>query len=281
MASSDTTSDGWSAGLRRGPADELRGWLSFCTSVCDEADAIALAAFRRDVAVTTKPDRTFATEADRGIEERVRERIAASFPDHGIVGEEYGTEGGGAATRWYVDPIDATANFVRGVPVFATLIAVERDGEMQAGMISAPALGRRWFASRGEGAWTQERGSTRRLRVSAISTIEESQLLYSSPSELEDSGRVPGISRLVRRAWRDRGFGDFWGYALVADGSAEAMIEVGPNPWDLAAPLIILEEAGGQGSDLKGQRRIDTGSFVGSNGLLHAAVLAALQTPAD
>jgi histidinol-phosphatase len=281
MGADETRPDGWSASLRRADTDELRLWLAFCASVCDEADAIALAAFRRGVEVTTKPDRTLVTEADRGIEERVRARIAASFPGHGIVGEEYGTEAGGAATRWYVDPIDATANFVRGVPVFATLIAVERDGEMQAGMVSAPALGRRWFASRGEGAWTQERGSTRRLRVSAVATIEESQIVYSSPRALEDDGRAPGFATLVRRSWRDRGFGDFWGYALVADGSAEAMVEVGPSAWDLAAPLIILEEAGGQGSDLEGRRRIDTGSFVGSNRLLHAAILDGLTSVVD
>ncbi|MGH2466885.1 MAG: inositol monophosphatase family protein, partial [Candidatus Limnocylindrales bacterium] len=207
----------WSASLRRLPAAELEAWLALALAVCDEADSLARDGFRRHLRVSTKPDRSLVTEVDEAIEAHIRQRIGAAYPEHGLVGEEYGEEAGAGTTRWYVDPIDATHNYVRGVPVFATLVAAEHDGELQLGVISAPALGERWFAWRGGGAWATRTdgradGGTdggadghagrRRLAVSAVARIEDASLAYSSPGAVEPL--APGFRALLRDAWRDR-----------------------------------------------------------------------------
>ncbi len=266
-----------SAARARVPDATLREWLALALAPCDTADAIALAHFRRDLVLERKPDRTFVTVADQGIERELRSRIRAAYPAHGLIGEEYGTEDGDAATRWYLDPIDGTHNFIRGVPLFGTLIGVEHEGELQVGVISAPAMGERWYAWRGGGAWNRGQAGERRIRVSAVAAVEDAQLVYGSVRENVESGLFPGFESLLSEAWRDRGFGDFWGYALVAEGAAEAMMETGMHPWDLAGPLVIIEEAGGQVTDVEGERRIDAESFVGSNGLLHAELLRRLR----
>ena len=263
----------WSASLRRGSDTELRGWLEVAIAACDEADEIARRHFRRDLQITTKPDRTFVTQADTAIEARIRERLAAAFPDHGLVGEEYGTEVGDASVRWYIDPIDGTHNYIRGVPLFGTLLAVERDRELQAAVISAPALDERWWAHRGGGAWARNRGEApRRITVSGVTALADAQVLYGSRRDIVDSGTMPGFDALLHEVWRERGFGDFWGYALVAEGAAEAMIEVGLSSWDAAAPTVLIQEAGGSATDLQGRRRIDSGTFLASNGRLHETV---------
>ncbi|MGO9208091.1 MAG: inositol monophosphatase family protein [Candidatus Limnocylindrales bacterium] len=270
----------WSPGRRRGREAELREWLDLALDCCDAAYEIARLHFRHDLEISTKSDRTLVTQADRLIETLIRERILSAHPGHGLVGEEYGTEGHGSSVRWYVDPIDGTHNFVRGIPLFATLLGVERDGELQVGVLSAPALGERWFAWRGGGAWASRRpGDTRRLGVSRVAVTAEAQILYDSPLDVERSGWAPGFTGLLGSVWRDRGFGDFWGYALLADGAAEAMIEVGIHPWDLAAPLVLVEEAGGRMTDFGGRRAVDIATVVASNGRLHRAVLAALALP--
>ena len=257
-----------SADRRRGTDAELRGWLDVAAAACDEADAIALRHFRRDLQIETKPDRTFVTQADTEIETRIRERLMAAFPDHGLVGEEYGVEAADASVRWYIDPIDGTHNFMRGVPLFGTLLAVERDGELQAAVISAPAIGDRWWAHRGGGSWATSRNDTtpRRIAVSAVGALSDAHVLYGSRRDIVASGSAPGFDALLDEAWRERGFGDFWGYALVAEGAAEAMVEVGLNSWDAAAPLVLVEEAGGRVTDFEGGRRIDAGTFVATNG---------------
>ena len=270
---------GSSASRRRGTDAELRGWLDLALTLCDEADAIALSHFRRDLQITTKPDRSFVTQADAAIERRIREGILAAHPDHGLIGEEEGEEAGGASVRWYIDPIDGTHNFMRGVPLFGTLLGVERDGEVQVGVISAPALRERWLAWRGGGAWASggagsAPGERRRIHVSAVAALGDAQLVYSSPTDIESV--APGFRGLLARAWRDRGFGDFWGYALVAEGAAEAMIEVGMHAWDLAAPLVLVEEAGGRMTDFSGGRSIHEATMIASNGRLHGALLAGL-----
>jgi histidinol-phosphatase len=261
----------WSASLRRGTDAELRGWLAVAHAACDDADELARRSFRRDLHIEAKPDRTLVTEADTAIETRIRERIATTFPDHGLVGEEYGVEAAEASVRWYIDPIDGTHNFVRGVPLFGTLLAVERDGELQAAVISAPALDERWWAHRGGGAWARNRGEIRprRITVSGVRTIADAQVLYGSSRDIHDSGRMPGFDALLGDVWRERGFGDFWGYTLLAEGAAEAMVEVGLKAWDAAAPLILIEEAGGRVTDVDGIRAIDRGSFIATNGHLH------------
>jgi histidinol-phosphatase len=273
----------WSAGFRRGTDVELRGWVQTALAWCDEADAIAMRHFRRDITVERKPDRSFVTVADRSIEELIRGRIGESFPKHGVVGEEFGADKPGASVKWYVDPIDATHNYIRGVPIFATLMAVERDGELQAAVISAPALGQRWGGWRGGGAWaisTMLTGDARRLSVSRIAELEEAQVLYSSPTDLERSGLAPGMPRVRAGAWRERGFGDFWGYTLLAEGAAEAMIEVGLKPWDAAAPFLLVEEAGGRATDFEGNRTFTGASFLATNGTLHERIRLDLAQPA-
>ena len=147
----------WSATRARVSAVELDAWLGFAQAACDAADALALLHFRRDLEIMTKPDRSFVTVADQAIERLIRERILAAYPEHGLVGEEYGSEAGAARCRWYIDPIDGTHNFIRGVPLFGTLLALEVDGELQLGVISAPALRERWYARRGGGAWRRMR----------------------------------------------------------------------------------------------------------------------------
>jgi len=270
----------WSASLRRGAEVELQGWVDAGLTWCVETDAIAMRHFRK-TSPERKPDRTFVTEADTAIERRLRDRIAAAFPKHGIVGEEFGTQDAKdkAGTRWYVDPIDGTHNYMRGVPVFGTLLAVERGGELQAAVISAPALRMRWGAWRGGGAWafsTIGGAAPRRIAVSRIDDLAEGQVLSTSVGEIERSGRAPGIRALLDAAWRERGFGDFWSYTLVAEGAAEAMVEVGLKPWDAAAPSLLVEEAGGRATDVNGDRTIHGGSFVATNGLLHDRVLSIL-----
>lgn len=269
----------WSAGLRRGPEPELDGWLELALAACDEADLLARAAFRRDLEISSKPDRTYVTQVDHAIERAIRGRIHAAFPDHGLVGEEYGVESGEAPTRWYIDPIDGTHNFIRGVPLFGTLLAVERDGELQAAVISAPALRERWWARRGGGAWARgaDDEAARPIRVSQVAALADAHVLYGSGHDIEASGLAPGFHALLGNVWRERGFGDFWGYALLAEGAAEAMIEVDLRTWDAAAPTVLVEEAGGRVTDFDGARRIDGGSFLATNGLLHDEVLGRLQ----
>jgi histidinol-phosphatase len=269
----------WSASLRRGSEIELRGWIDLARAACDEADEMSLRHFRRDLEISTKPDRSFVTAADTSIEQAIRSRIADAFPDHGVVGEEFGVASADASVRWYVDPIDGTHNFIRGIPLFGTLLAVERDGELQAAMLSAPALRERWWAWRGGGAWASGAAGTsgpRRIRVSSVRTLADAQLLYGSGRDIEASGRAPGFRSLLRDVWRERGFGDFWGYALVAEGAAEAMIEVDLSVWDAAAPLVLVEEAGGRVTDLEGARRIDGGTFLTTNGILHDEIRSRL-----
>ena len=229
--------------------------------------------FRRDLVIETKPDRTFVTQADTAIERLIRERLADAFPDHGLVGEEYGVEAGDASVRWYIDPIDATHNFMRGVPLFGTLLAAERDGELQVGVVSAPALGERWWAHRGGGAWASTRGGEpRRIRVSEVSRLDDAQVLYGSARDIIESGRAPGWEGLLGDVWRDRGFGDFWGYALVAEAAAEAMIEADLKPWDAAAPTLLVEEAGGRVTDFDGLRGVSQGTIIATNGRLHDTI---------
>ena len=250
--------------------------------VATQPTAIALEHFRRDLVIETKPDRTFVTQADTAIERTIRGLITGTYPDHGLVGEEYGTEAGTGTVRWYIDPIDGTHNFMRGVPLFGTLLAVEEDGEIVAGVMSASAMGERWYARRGGGTWAvgsvgPRAGERRRVGVSRVGEIADAQIFYSSPFDIEASGAAPGFAALVRSAWRDRGFGDFWGYALVAEGAAEAMVEVGPNSWDLAAPSIVVEEAGGRMTDIRGERTIHGGTALATNGILHDEIVARLR----
>jgi histidinol-phosphatase len=270
----------WSASLRRASDGQLGEWLAFACQMADAADLIALDYFRRHPARSTKVDGSFVTEADLRIEELLRARIATRYPDHQITGEEFGHDAAGESVRWYLDPIDATHNYMRGIPLFATLIAAEYGEELQLGLVSAPALGQRWYASRGKGAWVvggPGDPQPRRLAVSGIDAISEAQLVYRSLTDMRSSRCPQGFESLRTQVWRASGYGDFWGYTLVADGASDVMIEQGLGPWDLAAPWVIVEEAGGRITDFDGRRSLNRGEGLATNGRLHASVLEELR----
>jgi histidinol-phosphatase len=248
--------------------------LALALALAADADELTLARFRaEDLVVETKPDLTPVTEADRGVEQLVRERLAAARPGDAVLGEEMGTSGEGPR-RWIIDPIDGTKNYVRGIPVWATLLALEVEGRIEVGVVSAPALQRRWWASRGQGAFVEESGGTRRLRVSAVRQLADAQLSLAGMEDWIGIGRLDDVLELVRACWRSRGFGDLWSYMLVAEGAADVGLDAEANLWDLAAAMVIVEEAGGRFTDLGGAPRPDGGDAIATNGLLHDAALA-------
>ena len=237
--------------------------LALALSLADAADAISLGRFRAsDLQVETKPDLTPVTEADRAVETALRERLARERQDDGILGEEFGVTGGGRR-RWIVDPIDGTRNYSRGIPVWATLIALEEDGELRLGVVSAPAIGRRWWAERGSGAFAN--GDP--IQVSRVAEVEDAVLCFALEQPL------PAVAH---RCWHPRAYGDFWAHMLVAEGSVDGAIDaVGVSVWDLAAIQPIVEEAGGRFSDREGIARVDGGTAISSNGLIHELLLEA------
>jgi histidinol-phosphatase len=251
--------------------------LELALELADVADSMTLERFRaEDLVVESKPDLTPVSEADRAVERTIREMLAKSRPRDVVLGEEYGTgeEAGEGARRWIVDPIDGTKNYVRGIPVWATLLALEESGEITVAAVSAPALHRRWWAAGGQGAFmTDGVGEQRRLRVSAVRELADAQLSFAGFEEWEEGGRLDALLKLARRCWRTRAFGDFWGYMLVAEGAVEISCEPVVELWDLAAPKLIVEEAGGRFTDLGGHPRAGGGSGLGTNGLLHEAAL--------
>ena len=237
--------------------------LTLALALADAADTISLGRFRsHDLLVETKPDLTPVTEADSAVEFALREIVARERPGDGILGEEHGEREGDGSRRWIVDPVDGTRNYSRGVPVWATLIALEENGELRLGVVSAPALGRRWWAERGGGAFA----GGERIRVSRVGRVEDAVLSFALEQDLPP---------LAHRCWHPRAYGDFWAHMLVAEGAVDGAIDaIGVSVWDLAAVLPIVEEAGGRFSDRNGIARIDGGSAVSSNGLLHEALLA-------
>ena len=211
------------------------------------------------------------SEADHAVEDAIRERLGRAHPDDAILGEEYGTTGGGRR-RWIVDPIDGTKSYVRGVPVWATLLALEVDGDLVVGAVSAPALGRRWWATRGNGAYAD--GDP--IHVSDVHTLEDAHLCFANFRGWDAIGLQGSMLDLSRRAWRAVGFGDFWGHMLVAEGAADVMVEPELALWDVAALRPIVEEAGGRCSDRFGGPAVGPGGCVTTNAHLHEDVLAAL-----
>ncbi|HXG77691.1 MAG TPA: inositol monophosphatase family protein [Gaiellaceae bacterium] len=241
--------------------------LELALRLADAADALSLPLFGSGLAVERKADLTPVTEADRAVEAMLRARLAEERPDDGVLGEEEGSRTGASGRRWLLDPIDGTRNYTRGIPVWATLVALEEAGEVRLGVVSAPALRRRWWAERGSGAVRDDIP----IRVSQIGRIEDAVLSVA----LED-----GVPELARRAWHVRAFGDFWAHMLVAEGAVDAAWDAhGVREWDLAAVQVIVEEAGGRFSDLSGGRRLDAGEALTSNGLLHAALLHGSPSP--
>ncbi len=265
--------------------------LAFALALADAADAVTLRHYRGGGTAWRKADASYVTLADTETESLLRSRIGDRYPGHSVLGEEEGETrapmslhaqpGAPPPPRWIVDPVDGTHNFVRGIPVWATLVACERGGRVEVGVASAPALGTRWWAGRGLGAYRGElrasgAGGGERIAVSRVARLEDAQVAYGSYRLTLDAwgGRADA---LLRGAWRQRGFGDFWGHCLVAEGAAEVMLEGEIAPWDIAAVQVIVEEAGGALTDVDGRARLDAGHCITTNGLLHAAVLRGLR----
>jgi histidinol-phosphatase len=254
--------------------------LRFAHVLADAADDITTRRFKAlDLRVEAKPDLTPVTDADHAAEESLRNVLRRARPRDAVLGEEFGRVGSGPRC-WVIDPIDATKNYVRGVPVWATLIGLMEGDQVMVGVVSAPALGRRWWAARGGGAWTgRSLTKASRCRVSAVGRLADASFSYSSLADWEDQGRLAGFLELTRAVWRSRAYGDFWSHVLVAEGAVDVSAEPVVSLWDLAALQVIVEEAGGRFTDLSGKPTPDGGSAVASNGLLHAEVLGLLSPP--
>ncbi len=251
--------------------------LRFAHVLADAADDITTRRFRAlDLHVEAKPDLTPVTDADKAAEDILRNVLRRSRPRDAMLGEEFGREGGGPRC-WVIDPIDGTKNYVRGVPVWATLIGLMDGDKVVTGVVSAPALGRRWWATVGTGAWTgRSLTKATRCRVSEVSQLADASFSYSGVGGWAERGMLDGFLGLTRAAWRARAYGDFWSHVLVAEGAVDFSAEPEVKLWDLAALQVIVEEAGGTFTDLAGQATPQGGSVVCSNGRLHQTVLAAL-----
>lgn len=246
--------------------------------LADAADAATMDRFKAlDLKVETKPDMTPVSEADKAAEELIRGQLQRARPRDAVLGEEYGSEGAGPR-RWVIDPIDGTKNYVRGVPVWATLISLMVHGpggyHPVVGVVSAPALGRRWWAAQGSGAYTgRSLSSATRLQVSRVGRMQDASFAYSSLSGWEERGKLPDFLDLTRNCWRTRGYGDFWPYMMVAEGSVDICAEPELSLWDMAANVVIVEEAGGRFTGLDGVPGPHSGNAAASNGLLHDELL--------
>jgi histidinol-phosphatase len=251
--------------------------LEVALALADAADAVTTSRFRAsDLVVETKPDLTPVSDADRTVEQAIRGILARTRPHDAVVGEEFGgnrTEG----RRWVVDPIDGTKNFVRGVPVWATLIALLDGDAPLVGAVSAPALARRWWAATEEGAWARDPGGLRRLRVSAVTRLADASLSLSSLTGWSDIGRRDAVIALTDDVWRTRAYGDFWSYMLVAEGAVDLAAEPDLELWDMAALAPIVTEAGGRFTNLEGVDGVLGAGAVASNRLLHEDFLHALR----
>lgn len=251
--------------------------LDLALELADIADAISLARFRAlDLHVESKPDRSPVTDADKSVEQAIKKILANQAPEDALIGEEYGNTGSASRT-WIIDPIDGTANYLRGVPVWATLIALAIDGKPTVSVVSAPALGRRWWAAPEIGSLTSDiDGSVRELGVSAISALENASLSYNNLQLWDQAGMLAELTELSRKIWRTRAYGDFWSYMLLAEGSVDIVAEHDLKIYDIAALVPIVENAGGTFTAINGPLTAETSSVLATNSKLHPAVIAAL-----
>ena len=251
--------------------------LALAQQLADTADEISLSRFQAlDLAVETKPDASPVTDADRSVEQALKALLQQQRPDDGIIGEEFGSSGG-RTRQWIIDPIDGTANFMRGVPVWATLIALSLDGKPTVSVVSAPALGRRWWAAPGVGAFTRDLdGSVHKLQVSLISSLEHASLSYNNLQLWDQAGMIEPLLSLSRKIWRTRAYGDFWSYMLLAEGALEIVAEHDLKIYDIAALVPIVEQAGGTFSALSGPLNEASSSVLATNGGLHNLAMAEL-----
>ena len=247
--------------------------------LADSVDGLTMKRFKSlDLTVETKPDLTPVTDADREAEQIIRSQLGRIRNRDAVIGEEFGTTGSGGR-QWVVDPIDGTKNYVRGVPVWATLIGLVEDGEVVLGVVSAPALNRRWWAAKGSGAFTgRSLSQAQRLHVSSVSTLQDASLSYSSLGVWRDLGVRDRFLDLTDTVWRTRAYGDFWSYCLVAEGAVDIACEPELNLYDMAALVPIVTEAGGRFTSLAGEDGPFGGNALATNGLLHDAALDALGT---
>jgi len=254
--------------------------LTLALRLADAADSISLARFgSADLRVEAKPDLSPVSDADLAVERAIRDLLATERPDDAVVGEEFGDSFPQATRHWVIDPIDGTKNFVRGVPVWATLIALLVEDAIPVGVISAPALGRRWWAATGAGAFGSFLGDTKHLAASGVADVADASLSYSDLEEWRRVGRGDEFQELTRRCWRTRAYGDFYSYVLVAEGAVDIAAEPELSLWDLAAIVPVVTEAGGRFTGVDGAPAgRHTRSALATNGLLHEAVLDALQT---
>jgi histidinol-phosphatase len=241
-------------------------------AVAQKAGQLALSYFDQGLAVEWKADRSPVTLADREAERQLRSALLAAFPNDGFLGEESGEQIGSSGYRWIIDPIDGTRSFVRNIPIWATLVGLEYNGDPIAGVCEMPAMKQTFRALRGDGAYRDNR----RIRVSDVTSLSESMMFYSSVSWFVKAGKRDEFLNLAMRTQRQRGFGDFYGHVLVAQGSGEIMIEHGVHAWDVAALLPIVEEAGGRFTNWSDERTILSRDVIASNGRLHAPTLSIL-----
>ncbi len=251
--------------------------LALALTLAGEADLISADRFRAaDLTVDLKPDATHVTDADRAVERMLRSGIEASRPGDAILGEEFGTQGS-SSRQWILDPIDGTANFLRGVPIWGTLIALAIDGDPVVGVVSSPAMGRRWWGARGHGAWAADRdGLPKRLSVSGIRSLDDANISYNRIDGWDEIGRIEQLLTLTRRVWRSRAIGDMWSYMLLAEGALDVVTEPGLQPYDMAALVPIVEEAGGRFTSIAGEPGPWHGSALATNAHLHDEVLQIL-----
>lgn len=258
--------------------------LSLAHVLADTADSISMTRFRAlDLHVESKPDLTPVSDADTAVEKALRATLARTRPRDGVLGEEYGhtdAAAGPGNRQWVIDPIDGTKNFIRGVPIWATLIALMEGDQPVVGLVSAPALGRRWWAATGHGAYAgRHTAAATPIKVSGVRRLADASFCYSSLDGWEENGRLAAILNIMRHTWRNRAYGDFYGYVLVAEGAVDAMAEPELSLWDLAALIPIVTEAGGTFTDLSGRPGPGGGSAVATNGQLHADLLERLSSP--
>jgi histidinol-phosphatase len=249
---------------------DLEADLALALRLADAADAASMARFdAADLDVQTKADDTFVTEADLATERAIRSLIADERPDDGVFGEEFGASGD-TARQWIIDPIDGTSNYLKGIPMWATLIALSIDGIPRVGVVSQPAIGRRWWAATGLGAWTNTSdAAARRLAVSAVDDVARASVSFQSIAQWDEAGRTDALLRLSRAVWRDRGYGDAWPYMLLAEGRLELVAEFDVKEYDIAAHVPIVREAGGRFTSFDGDDSLSARSSLATNGLLH------------
>ncbi|MDH6242655.1 histidinol-phosphatase [Mycobacterium sp. OTB74] len=250
--------------------------VNLALQLADQADAVTLDRFGAlDLQIETKPDLTPVTDADESVERTLRQTLAMARPGDALLGEEYGGTAVFEGRQWVIDPIDGTKNFVRGVPVWATLVALLQDGVPIVGVVSAPALCRRWWAGTGSGAFTAFGGQTRRISVSGVGSLDAASLSYSDLTTGWEDRRDKFVA-LTDAVWRVRAYGDFWSYCLLAEGAVDIAVEPEVKLWDLAALDVVVRESGGTFTNVAGDAGPHGGSAVATNGLLHKQVLAAL-----